>query len=320
MTLMSGFPRPTPRVVSRSEVLMRFPVGEGVTLSALANWQDRPSTKPTVVIVHGLTGNARSGYACGTAEKVLAAGMNAVRLNLRGCGDGEYSNPEIYHAGVSPDLACVLEELQRCGHRELYVIGFSLGGNVALKLAGERGEAARELVAGIVAISAPIDLAAACDSLRVGRMNGFYQYMFLRNLRKRVKVKHRLHPERIPIDRIDEVRTLRDFDNEFTAPLAGFGNADNYYAEASALPQLGSIRVPALLIHARDDTFVPCSSYEAPVLAENPQLAFLPTDHGGHAGFIGSAGAARTPSTDRGVFWAENRAVEFVRALASRPS
>jgi len=317
MTVMSGFPRPTPRAVSRSEVLVRFPVGEGVTLSALANWQAEPTSVPTVLIVHGLTGNARSGYAYGMAEKVVAAGLNAVRLNLRGCGDGEYTNPEIYHAGVSPDLAAVLEGLRKSGHRELYVVGFSLGGNVALKLAGELEGAARELMAGIVAISAPIDLAAACDSLREGRMNGFYQYMFLRNLRTRVRVKHRLHPERIPIDRIDVVKTLRDFDNEFTAPLAGYGNADNYYARASALPQLADVRVPSLLIHARDDTFVPFASYESPEIAKNPSLAFLPTDYGGHAGFIGSRASARRASEDRGVFWAENRALQFFRAVAS---
>ncbi len=324
MTVMSGFPRRIPRSVARSEVLVRFPVGGGVSLSALANWQSEPKSAPTVLVVHGLTGNARSGYSYGMAEKAIAAGMNAVRLNLRGCGDGEDTNPEIYHAGVSPDLAEVLSGLRKSGHREIYIVGFSLGGNVALKLAGELGDEARELTAGIVAISAPIDLAAASDSLGIGRMNGFYQYVFLRDLRRRVKVKHRIHPERIPIDKIDAVRTLRDFDNEFTAPLAGYGDADNYYAQASASPHLSSVRVPTLLIHARDDTFVPFASFDEKLIAENPQLVFLPTEFGGHAGFIGTS--RRSPSFgspssnssgDRGVFWAENRALQFFRALAS---
>ena len=317
MTVMSSFPRLVPRSVARSEELIRFPVDGSVSLSALANWQNEPTARPLVVIVHGLTGHARSGYSYGMAEKVLAAGMNSVRLNLRGCGDGEYANPEIYHAGVSPDLRAVLEELRKSGHSEIYVVGFSLGGNVALKLAGELCEDAAQLIAGIVAISAPIDLAAACDSLRLGRMNRFYQYMFLRNLRSRVKIKHRLHPERIPIDKIDVVRTLRDFDNEFTAPLAGYGHADNYYSKASALTELATVRIPSLLIHARDDTFVPFASFERAEIEENPQLVFLPCDHGGHAGFIGSRASAKRSPEDRGVFWAENRAIAFFRALAA---
>ncbi|MFT5287779.1 MAG: putative alpha/beta-fold hydrolase [Planctomycetota bacterium] len=320
MTVWSGFPRRVPTAVAREERIVSFSIGDGVSLSALANWQSEPTTKPTVLIVHGLTGDARCGYSYGLAEKALAKGMNAVRLNLRGCGDNEETNAEIYHAGVSPDLRHVLENLKADGHREIYVVGMSLGGNVALKLAGELGDTASDLMRGVVAISPPIDLAASCDSLRSGGMNALYQYFFLRNLRRRVRLKHQFHPDRIPVEDIDEARTLWDFDDVFTSRLAGFGNADNYYAQASSLPLLGAIRLPTLLIHSRDDTFVPFASFETPLIHENPNLTLLATDAGGHGGFIGRKPSKTLSRSDSDGFWAENRALQFFESIAARAS
>jgi predicted alpha/beta-fold hydrolase len=317
MTVAGGLPRPVPRSVARAETTVRLRVAEDVELTALANLHGAPGERPTVLVVHGLTGHARVGYSYGTAEKALAAGFDAVRLNLRGCGESEEASPEIYHAGVSGDLREVLLRLREEGHDRVFVVGFSLGGNVALKLAGELGEEARGLTAGIVAISPPIDLAACCDTLNEGPMNRFYQAVFLRDLRRRLKRKHRRHPERLPIDGLEEVRTLREFDDRFTAPLGGFGDADTYYARASAGPLLGRIRVPTLLIHARDDTFVPFSDFEVPAIAANPFLELLAPEHGGHTGFIARRRTSAGSRRDRGRFWAENRAIQFCGELAS---
>lgn len=324
MTIAGAAPRRVPRNVVQGEELRRFQVEDDVFLSARCNWLENREERTTVVIVHGLTGDARSSYAYGTAEKALAAGMNAVRLDLRGCGESEAASPTIYHAGVSADLGAVVRELRgRDGLERLCVVGFSLGGNVALKLAGELGPRAAEWLAGIVSISAPIDLALCSDELDRRGLNRVYQRCFLRDLSAKLAHKHAAHPQRFPIDGLARVRSMREFDDRFTGPLGGFGDAATYYARCSSLPLLSNVAVPTLLVHARDDCFVPFASYVTAGLEAHPWIRLLAPAHGGHNAFLArGSGEARGAGgwRERGRFWAENRAIQFAAALGKNRS
>jgi predicted alpha/beta-fold hydrolase len=286
-----------------------FAIEAGVQLLAHCRWQNEPRTASTVVLVHGLEGSSSSIYILGTAAKAFRAGFNVVRLNLRNCGATEHLTPTLYNSGMSGDLNAVLNDLiERDQLQRIFIVGFSMSANMALKLAGEAPNQLPAQLSGICAVSPPVDLATSAVALEA-RANWLYQQSFMRSLRRRMRHKQKLFPDLYDTTDIHLVRTVREFDDRYTSIHGGYENAEDYYARASALPLIRHIQIPTLLIHAQDDPFIPFHSFRDPSLATNPSVIFIAPEHGGHVGFV----AADTHGEDR--FWAENRIVQFCKLI-----
>lgn len=315
MTIVMNFWKRQFRHLNRAPVESRlFDVGEGSKILARCHWQPDRAHRATILIIHGLEGSAERAYAKGIAEKGWLAGFNVVRMNVRNCGDTEHLTPTLYDSGLSRDLGPVVDGiLQELGKPagKIFFIGFSMGGNQALKFAGEHGANAPDWLRGIVAISPALDLAACADAIHRG-FNQVYEKRFLWSLLRRIKKKARLYPGRFDLSRIRLVHTLRDFDEVFTGPYQHYGTADQYYAKASAVRVIDAIQVPTLIIHAKNDPFVPFTSFQRPELLNNPRIEMLTPEYGGHVGFV-AAGNSNGSGEDR--YWSENRAIEFCRRI-----
>jgi hypothetical protein len=255
--------------------------------------------------LHGLEGSANAGYIQSFAQAALERGFGVHRLNMRTCGGTEELCETMYHSGLTRDPLFVLRALRGRTLDPLFVAGFSLGGNIALKLAGELGET--DLVAGLCAISTPIDL-AVCVRAMDKRSNRLYARRFLRRLCERVARKSRLAPHLYTTEGLETVRTIWEFDDRFTAPLFGFGTAANYYATQSSAGVLDSIRVPTLVIAAKDDPLVPFEIYSHSAFQRNPALELLAPERGGHLGFL-----SRRPPR----FWLDGVALDWMDRLLS---
>lgn len=295
---------------ARADEERLFEVEAGVRVLAHCRWQPgERAAHPTLLLVHGLEGSSASTYMLGAARKAFGAGFNVLRLNLRTCGDTLHLTPTLYHSGLSDDLLAVVNELAaRDRLTRIYLGGFSLGGNMSLKLAGERGDALPAELRGVCAVSPSVDLASCADAIE-RRANWLYNRRFLRSLKRRMRRAQRLYPDRYDARDLKLVRSIRDFDARFTAVHGGFRDVDDYYARASSLPLLARVRRPALIVHAQDDPFIPFAPFRRAAPDANPYVILLAPPHGGHVGFL----ADRTPGEDR--FWAENRMVEFFRLL-----
>ncbi len=246
-----------------------------------------PSGKPRgeVVLVHGLEGSSESGYARSMAFGALQRGFAVHRFNMRGCGGTEALSLMSYHAGQTGDLLHVLQERRRVSGAPVFLVGYSLGANVSLKLAGELGDDAKGLLAGVVSVSAPVDLAACAEALKQPA-NFVYQNRFLDRLKERIRRKNRLSPDVYTLEHLPKVKSIMDFDDYYTAKLFGFGTAANYFATQSSNQFLEGIRVPALAMIAKDDPMVPFRVYDHPAFARNSLLRLAAVEHGGHLGFI----------------------------------
>jgi predicted alpha/beta-fold hydrolase len=242
-----------------------------------------------VILVHGLEGSSDSGYARSMAHAALERGWATHRFNMRGCGGTEALSRMSYHAGQTGDLLHVVRERRRLSGAPVFVVGYSLGANVALKMAGELGEDARGLLAGVVSVSAPIDL-AVCAAAIGEKRNFLYQNRFVERLKERIRTKHRLHPELYTLEHLPKVKSIVDFDDYYTSQLFGFGSAANYFRTQSSNQFLPDIRVPALIVTAKDDPMVPFRVYQDAAVRENPAITFVPVEHGGHLGFIARTG------------------------------
>jgi predicted alpha/beta-fold hydrolase len=199
----------------------------------------------------------------------------------------------------------VIRERKRLSPAPLFLAGYSLGGNVALKLAGELGAQARDLLAGVIAVSAPIELAAGAEALEL-RENRLYQNRFVDRLKARIRRKHLQSPEIYTLEHLPKVRTVIDFDNYYTAPLFGFGTAANYFRTQSSNQFLENIQISTLMIHAKDDPLVPFRIYNHPAIPKNPHLKLVAADHGGHLGFL----ARNHPR-----FWLDALAMDWVEGM-----
>jgi predicted alpha/beta-fold hydrolase len=306
MTVASVFwPRKYPRLPAGVSRL--FEVEPGTQIRGECHWQEDPRAHSTIVLLHGLEGSSESGYMLGTAEKAFVAGFNVVRLNQRNCGGTDNLTPTLYHSGLSGDIrAVILEIIERDRLREIFAAGFSMGGNLVLKMAGEFGDAVPAELRGFVAIAPAMDLAACAGALEQPR-NFLYERRFVKGLKRRMHQKASLFPERYPLNGLDRVSSVREFDDAFTARFSGFRDANDYYARSSANQLLGKIQRPTLIITAQDDPVVPFASFDTPELRENPNITFVATKHGGHCGFI-----SRESGDER--FWSEGRIVEFCKS------
>ncbi|MBI3645846.1 MAG: alpha/beta fold hydrolase [Acidobacteriales bacterium] len=282
-------------------------VAPGVQVLCQCHWQaDR--TKPlTIIIVHGLEGSSDSQCIRGVTEKALAAGMNVIRYNQRNCGGTDALAPALYHSGLSNDVAAVAREvIERDRISHLALVGFSMGGNLVLKLAGEWGSQGPPQFRAVAACCPAMDLAASADALHEPA-NRIYELYFLFNLRRRMMHKARLFPGHFDVGRMRGMRSLRDFDHQITAYYCGFTGADDYYARASASKVVERISVPALIVHAANDPFVRIEEESRRKIAANPNITFLEVEDGGHCAFVGSRNGL-----DDG-FWAESQLVNFLR-------
>jgi uncharacterized protein len=285
-------------------------VEPGARVRLECRWQDEPREAPTVVLIHGLEGSSDSHYIRGTAAKAAAGGFNAVGFNMRNCGGTEHLTPTLYHSGLTSDIHRVVAELaDGDGLREIYVAGFSMSGNMVLKLAGEYGAQAPAALKGVAAVSPSIEL-GGCAARIERRENWLYRQSFMRSLRRRVKKKRELFPELYDTRGLWRVRTVRQFDERFTAPAGGYTDASDYYERASSLPVISRVRVPTLILHAEDDPIIPPDPFRDPSILENPDVLLVLTRRGGHVGFVSDFAGGE----DRR--WAENRVVEFFRLLS----
>ncbi|HYL09164.1 MAG TPA: alpha/beta fold hydrolase [Candidatus Acidoferrales bacterium] len=312
MTLAANFiPRRCRLLPPPSERL--FEVEPGTQLLGHCHWQAEPANRPALVLVHGLEGSSDSGYMRGIAEKAYQAGFSVVRLNQRNCGGTERFTPTLYNSGLSGDYRAVLAELaERDSIREIFFAGYSMGGNLVLKMAGELGEHAPQQLRGVAAVCPSLDLAPCSDALE-RRENILYQNHFVGSLMRHYRKKARLFPELYSFNGLPRIRTLRQFDNVITAPRSGYRDAVDYYYRASALRVVGQIRVRTLVLTAEDDPFVPIESFSDSAITSNPHIRVVTPEHGGHCGFV-----SRTAGHER--FWAEARVVEFCREQKPSPA
>ncbi len=254
------------------------------------------------LLVHGLGGSHRSGYMKRTATLLLRHGLRVVRMDLRGCGAGMELARRPYHGGCSEDVRAAVAEIRRWAPGSpVTLVGFSLGGNIVLKLAGEAAERPVPGLERVAALAPPVDL-PRCAALLSHPRNRLYELYFLRSLIGQVRQRQRLFPEEQDI-RFPRRMTMRIFDDLYTAPRCGFEGALHYYRTAAALPVVGRIAVPALILVARDDPFIAVDSIERLPAPAHMRIAVTP--RGGHLGHLGWNGAG-------GVRWAEHRIAEWV--------
>ncbi len=265
-------------------------------------------SRPVLVVLHGLTGCADADNVMATAAKGFAIGFDVVRVDLRNTQADDAPSLGIGHAGRSEDLRATLGHVAEVApSAPIAVIGFSLGGNIALKALGEYGSERPSNLRAAATVSVPIDLNGACTAIDERRENWIYRTYFLRRLARRYLAARDQRPDLFhPID-VDSIRGIRDWDNAVVAPLGGFADAEDYYARNSSLNVVGDIRVATLLIHARDDPFIPFAPYEQPAVRDNEHLTLLAPPQGGHVGFFSTETLDGEP--DR--YWAENRALAF---------
>jgi predicted alpha/beta-fold hydrolase len=266
------------------------------------DWARKGSDK-VVIISHGLEGNSHRAYVKGMANVFFKNGFDVIAWNFRGCS-GEMNNSlRFYHSGATDDLAFVVDHALAKSYAKVFLVGFSLGGNLTLKFVGERSVDSR--VSGVVVFSVPLDLHASC--LQIAKpSNWIYSRRFLNNLKRKVKTKAKLMRD-LDITSIDEIGTIMDFDDRYTAPLHGFGSAIEYYTKCSSIHFLSGIKTPTLIVNAKNDPFLSEECYPEEIL--NPWVTMEFPERGGHVGF---ASFRRN-----GLYWSEQRALEFFGQLNS---
>lgn len=272
-------------------------------------WQSDRASRPTLVALHGLEGSSDAHYMRGLAANAWQRGWNALLLNQRNCGGTEHLTPGLYHSGLTADPKTVIRVLAADeGLRAFGLVGYSLGGNVALKLAGELRDEPGLPVRGVVAVSPTIDLDLCVRAIE-RRVNIPYQFNFVRNLKARMRRKAHAWPEAFDLRPLSSIWTIRRFDEIYTAPFHGFAGATDYYHRASAMRLIDRVQIPTLILTAEDDPFVPSRQFREAQVRDNPNVAVCLERHGGHCGFL---------SGGEGAYWAEATAVEFLSTVMPR--
>ncbi len=261
----------------------------------------------TVIVLHGLEGSSNSQYVVGNANKMFRAGFNVVRMNMRNCGGTEALSPTLYHSGLSGDVGAVLRTLaDRIGLDRFALAGYSMGGNLVLKLAGELGSSEPRLLA-VTTVSPALDLGPSADALHE-TLNRIYERRFLRALTRRYLQKAKLFPGIYDPARAVGLGSLIDFDDRITAFYNGFSGAPDYYNRAAAARVLKTIAVPTLILHALDDPFVRLTHQSRADIRANPSITLIETRHGGHCAFL----AKPVPAEDDDGYWAETTLLDFL--------
>jgi predicted alpha/beta-fold hydrolase len=310
-TIVGNFlPRPAFRLPTVAETVEVDPADASRVL-CYCNWQPEPerASRLTAVLVHGLEGSSDSRYMQGITARAFAAGMNVIRMNMRNCGGSDALTPTLYHSGRSADVGAVVRHFTaRFGLERVALVGYSMGGNLVLKLAGEWGACRGGPLAAVATVCPAIDLAAGADALHEPA-NRAYEWRFLRGLRRRIRHKAELFPSVYQIDGIGPIRSIRQFDQKVVARYCGFRDADDYYYRAASARVIDRIAVPTLILCAEDDPFIRLLPESRARILANPHIHFVESRHGGHCAFLARRSA--------GVHWAEATVVRYLQAVAA---
>jgi predicted alpha/beta-fold hydrolase len=304
-TIVGNFlPRPPFRLASVTETVEVDPT-DGSRVICHCKWQpdENANRRLTVVLVHGLEGSSDSRYILGLSVRAWNAGCNVVRMNMRNCGDSDELTPTLYHSGLSSDVGAVVDHYtKRFGLERVALVGYSMGGNLVLKLAGEWG--ARPPLCSVAAVCPAVDLAAGSDALHEPA-NRLYEWHFLRRLMRRYRRKASLFPGIYQEHGLGPIRSLRDFDDKIVARYCNFKDADDYYYRAAGARVVDRIAVPTLILLALDDPFIRVTAETRAKILANPNIQFVETAHGGHCAYLG---------TDAGddIHWAESTVVRYL--------
>ena len=305
-TIVGNFlPRPPFQLPSVAELVEVDPA-DGSRVLCHCHWhsEETRAARLTIVLVHGLEGSSDSQYIRGLAARAWDAGCNVIRMNMRNCGATDALTPTLYHSGLSGDVGAVVRHFtQRFQLQRLALVGYSMGGNLVLKLAGELGAEAE--ICAVAAVCPAIDLAAGADALHEP-LNRVYEWRFLRGLMRRYARKAALLPDAyLPAKAFHPIRSIRQFDHRIVARYCGFRDADDYYYRSSAARVVDRIAVPTLILLAQDDPFIRLFPETREKLHGNPHITFLETSHGGHCAYL---------SRHRGdeIHWAESAVIRYL--------
>jgi predicted alpha/beta-fold hydrolase len=260
-------------------------------------------------LVHGLEGSSDSQYIKGLTVRAWNSGCNVVRMNMRNCGDTDDLSPTLYHSGLSGDVGAVVEHYTReFGLERVALVGYSMGGNLVLKLAGEWGT--HPPLCAVAAVCPAIDLAAGSDALHEPA-NRIYEWHFLRRLMRRYRRKSALYPGIYQTRGLGPIRSLRQFDDKVVARYCGFRDASDYYYRAAAARVADRIRVPTLILNALDDPFIRLTTETRATLVANPNITLIETANGGHCAYL---------CQDAGdeIHWAESTVIRYLHQVAGR--
>ncbi|MDD2218976.1 MAG: alpha/beta fold hydrolase [Desulfoplanes sp.] len=272
------------------------------------DWHECPENHADtlVVISHGLEGNARKKYPLGMARQMNRIGFDAICLNFRGCSGQPNRLPRLYHSGVTDDLHTVILHGIHNGYRRIFLVGFSMGGNQTLKYLGENPGIIPPEVQGAAVFSVPCDLAGSAEVMD-RPVNCLYMKYFMKGLRHKVQIKATMFPELFDTEGLEGIRTFQIFDDRYTAPIHGFLDAADYYAQSSCKPFMSSICVPSLVVQAKDDPFLSPSCYPWREAEASPNVFLEIPMYGGHVGFHLRG--------RENVYWSEQRAGDFFLSL-----
>lgn len=274
------------------------PISKGAA-SSVSN-----ADKTLLIISHGLEGHSRRPYVAGVVREANAQGWDALAWNFRSCS-GEMNNTlRFYHSGATDDLQRVIGHAHAAGYRRIHLVGFSMGGNLSLLHVGREGHEVPAYIKSVAAFSVPCDLAASAHCL-AERRNKIFMWRFLKDLRVKVAAKALTFPEQVNTDGYEQIKTFQHFDDRYTAPIHGFKNAADYWQQSSCKPVLKDIRVPALLVNAKNDPFLPDACFPYEEARQSEWLSLEVPESGGHVGFI--------EMNNRHAYWMEKRVVAFVQ-------
>ena len=277
------------------------------------HWQPEEvrAQRLTMILIHGLEGSSSSRYMIGNTARALAAGFNVVRMNMRSCGGTDEICPTIYHSGRSNDVAVVINKIVETQKLEsIALVGYSMGGNLILKFAGEVASAPPPQLKALVGVSPLMDLAVSSAALHEPR-NRIYEWHFLRNMIARIRRRTLLFPALYGSAEVDKIRSLRLFDEHIVARYGGFADADDYYFTVASSQYADRLNIPTLILHSTDDPFIRMLPETRAALMANPNVTYVETQHGGHCAFLESA-----QNGDDGR-WAEKTLLGFLQAQTS---
>jgi uncharacterized protein len=306
--LMTLAPRYWPRDTSLPGLPQEarfFTVELNAQLQGFCHWQADRKASPTAVLVHGLEGCSESRYMRGIAVKTYRTGFNVIRMNQRTCGGTEHLSTTLYNSGLSGDYRTILQELaHRDGLDRIWLVGYSMGGNLVLKAGGELDQTEPAL-AGVAAVCPNINPTVCARALEEPR-NWIYHRHFLTRLKSRLRRKATLLPGKWDLSQLDRIATISEFDDRYTAPDGGYRDGADYYDRAGARHVLDAIAVPTLIITAQDDPFIPYPMFTVPKIQRHPHIRVVAPRYGGHCGFFHRGRNGEDP------YWAENRIVDFL--------
>jgi predicted alpha/beta-fold hydrolase len=299
------YPRPVYKLASIAEEVVVDPKDNSRVLCH-THWQpgEDAGSRLTVVLVHGLEGSSESRYIQGITMRAWNAGWNVVRMNMRNCNGTDALTPTLYHSGLSGDVGAVVNHYtQQKQLKRVALVGYSMGGNLVLKLAGEWG--ARAPLCAVATVCAAIDLAASSNALHTPA-NRFYEWHFLRRLMRRYMRKAELFPHMYSTTGLGPIRSLREFDDKIVARYCGFRDSSDYYYRAASARVLDRIAVPTLVLRAVDDPFIRLTPETRATILANRNITLAETQHGGHCAFLSAARGEE-------VHWAEATVMRYLQ-------